>query len=386
VNECTTPFLDFYIKNRISPVSQDLSDLNAHFLRRAALYRHLGLPPRLIAGKTVLEFGPGGGHNALYTRSLEPARYVLVDANPTGLENLRRLLIGGEDSATRLEVVEGLIQDFDTPERFDLVLAEGVIPWQRDPEAMLRHVAGFAAPGGLVIITCIDAVSSLSENLRRLMAAMLTGPGDSLQARTAALLPVFGPHLDTLSGMTRPHADWIMDQILQPFVGRLMSISQAIAALDGEFDVYSASPRFLTDWTWYKEVPVRPESDNALATRLFEENLHNFIDYARSFPSREGNSGIAALCERIFGLIVKYEQTRAAAVLDVLGSCLEELTGEVGRFSPETAGALHDFTQGFAAARATGSFGPMPAFVPFFGRGQQYLSFVRKTRSTGGRR
>ena len=52
-------FIDFYDKHKISPVSQDISDLQAHFNRREALYRHLGVVPSFLRGKTVLEFGPG---------------------------------------------------------------------------------------------------------------------------------------------------------------------------------------------------------------------------------------------------------------------------------------------------------------------------------------
>mgnify|MGYP006176012067 CR=1 FL=1 len=47
--------------------------------RRDSLYRVLGLPPSFVRGRSVIEFGPGSGHNALFTASLAPARYVLVD-------------------------------------------------------------------------------------------------------------------------------------------------------------------------------------------------------------------------------------------------------------------------------------------------------------------
>src|SRR6185295_17754749 len=106
------PFVDFYRANRISPVAQDIADRQRHFDRREALYRHLGLVPGQIAGRHVLEFGPGSGHNALHTLSLDPARYVLVDGNPTGLERCRALL-GAETGAAAVEYVESLIEAYD---------------------------------------------------------------------------------------------------------------------------------------------------------------------------------------------------------------------------------------------------------------------------------
>lgn len=35
--------LEFYKKNKISPVRQDISDLSRHLDRRGSLYRYLGL-------------------------------------------------------------------------------------------------------------------------------------------------------------------------------------------------------------------------------------------------------------------------------------------------------------------------------------------------------
>ena len=75
-------FVSFYAENRISPVAQDLSDLRRHFQRRESLFRSLGILPLLVQGASVIEFGPGSGHNALYTASLKPATYTLVEGNP----------------------------------------------------------------------------------------------------------------------------------------------------------------------------------------------------------------------------------------------------------------------------------------------------------------
>lgn len=45
------PYLDYYGEKNIIPVRQDLSDLDRHFRRRAALYRSLGLVPAWLKGK-----------------------------------------------------------------------------------------------------------------------------------------------------------------------------------------------------------------------------------------------------------------------------------------------------------------------------------------------
>ncbi len=139
-------FVGFYESNHISPVSQDIVDLNKHFQRRESLFRSLGLLPAFIAGKSVLEFGPGSGHNALYMASLKPGRYELVDGNPKGVQETRERLAAYSDS--QVEVHQSLFEEFQTDAQFDLVWAEGCLPHQSEPLPLLDHISLFVARGG----------------------------------------------------------------------------------------------------------------------------------------------------------------------------------------------------------------------------------------------
>lgn len=58
-------FLSYYKEKNISPVKQDISDLQLHCRRREKLYRQLGLPFCLFKDKNILEIGPGSGYNTL---------------------------------------------------------------------------------------------------------------------------------------------------------------------------------------------------------------------------------------------------------------------------------------------------------------------------------
>ena len=71
--------LEYYIREGISPVHYDLSDLNKHFQIRASLYRLLGVIPSIFKGKDILEVAPGSGHNSIYTATLLPRTYDLVE-------------------------------------------------------------------------------------------------------------------------------------------------------------------------------------------------------------------------------------------------------------------------------------------------------------------
>ena len=370
-------FLDFYGEHNISPVSQDLSDLDAHYARRQALYRHMGIIPSLLKGKDVIEFGPGSGHNALYTASLGPKRYVLVDANPTGLEQTRQRLSGCE---CEISVRESYIEDFETDERFDMVMCEGAIPWQVDPAGILKQVARFTARGGILVITCIDEVSAFVESLRRLQAAIIVDREAPIREQVQQLLPVFKRDLESLAGMSRPHEDWILDQILQPFIGNFFSIETAIETLDGTFDIHGSSPKFIQDWTWYKDVPLREMSDNRLCIGSYRRNIHNFLDYRFQFDPRpeEDNMRIVDLVNSVTKAELDYENNADKGLLEYIRDNLMQLETEVEAFSSPTAASLADFRHGLDAYLKTGAFPVLKEFAPIFGRGQQYLCLIRK--------
>lgn len=54
-------FLRFYGTHNISPVRQNIDDLEMHYQRREKLYRQCGIPVIAFKDKEVLEIGPGGG-------------------------------------------------------------------------------------------------------------------------------------------------------------------------------------------------------------------------------------------------------------------------------------------------------------------------------------
>ncbi len=137
---------EFYSKYNISPVFQDIADQAKHFQRRESLFRSLGLVPAFVRGRSVLEFGPGSGHNALYTASLSPGQYELVDGNLKGVQETRERLTSF--SSAHIKVHHALFDEFQTDTKFDLVWAEGCLPHQSRPLPLLKHVASFVLKGG----------------------------------------------------------------------------------------------------------------------------------------------------------------------------------------------------------------------------------------------
>ena len=374
------PFVDFYGQHKISPVTQDISDITGHFERRESLYRHVGIIPSLISGKSVIEFGPGSGFNSIYTSSLKPHRYVLVDGNPTGLESTRDLLEEHAHGETQHEIIESFVEDYHTEERFDIVLCEGVIPLQLNPKAFLRHVASFVAPGGLVVITCMDTVSQLSEIMRRVIGTLLVHPDAPISEKLDILRPVFEPHLNTLKGRSRLVDDWILDVIIHPWVGSMLSVADAIEALDFDYDVYGSSPRFLTDWRWYKEIVGDNRNWNERGLESYYANLHNFLDFRDIFEPREEleNQELLAICDSLFAAEKRFTTDRDVVVLVGIRGALAKLSANVRSFSAESAAAIDNFVSAIDAYLDGGMLGNLKRFAPLFGRGQQYLSFIRR--------
>lgn len=379
--ETDRPYLGYYTAHGISPVQQDIAhDMAAHFRRRRALYHSLGLSPALLAGKSAVEFGPGSGHNALYTASLSLERYTLVDGNPTGIAETQERLRARFGNQSGMEIVHSLIEGFDSDRRYDLVLCEGVIPFQRDPAAFTRHVARFAGTNGIVVITCIDSISGLGEFSRRLVADRIIPFTAPNAERLAALVPVFTPHLESLTGRTRPVEDWIHDNILIPYHGRLFSIADAIGCLADGFDLYGSSPRFITDWRWYKACDDMDPGHNAAGLRSYYSNVVALADYRSTASTHDEEIGRQLLhhADRVFALMVDHETGGQADALPAAAEALLGVADLLRRHAPAAAEALA------AAAGVVLTPGPvdlsrLTSLCGYFGRGQQYLSFVRRS-------
>jgi SAM-dependent methyltransferase len=381
MSDRTTSLVDFYRRNGISPVRQDISNLEAHFSRRGGLYRQLGLLPAFFRGRSVLEVGPGSGFNSIYTATLEPSRYVLLEGNPAGVADIERLFATFPVLRARIEIASSLVEDYDSSERFDFVLCEGMLALAgiADPASLLRTVAGFVAPGGVLVITCIDAVSDFAETLRRLCGQLLVDPADTLAAQAAMLTPVFSPHLATLPGMSRRHDDWVVDNLLNPAsIGPYLSIPDAIAAIRDEFEYYAASPHFSTDWRWYKSLTPGATDYNARGAEQYWANAHNLLDCTRLFAPRDplANQQLYRQCEATRDLIRDYENTRDAGHITSIRARLADVEQSVRAFNPEVADAVQEVSAlVISVPPDPKAVAGSPRFGPWFGRGQQYLSF-----------
>ena len=380
------PFIDYYKQHGIIPVNQDLSDLDQHFRRRSALYKMLGVLPAFLRNRSVIEFGPGSGDNAVYTASLDLKKFVLVDGNPASIESLNSKISSKMIPADITEIVEADVMTYQDKRKFDLVLCEGMIPGQSNPQEFTRHVASFSGEGGIVVVTTFSEISGLTEVCRRIMKPFFKTVCDDFEQQTEYAVKLFSPHLETLPAKSRNARDWVLDSIMHPWeANKMFTISQAIDALQDEFDFYGSSPKFLIDWRWYKSICEKEVGWNELAREQYLNNVAATIDYRLEPADIHFDRGeeLNELCKKAYdchyGL---WNSDDTQGVISIFLPIILDIANLLQTNIPTSAACLFDFVKGIEQM-SKGNMNPdLGLFVPMFGRGQQYLSFVRKDNPT----
>jgi hypothetical protein len=390
-------FLHFYGQNQISPVSQNLDDFGLHTGRRLGLYRTLGLAPSMFAGRDILEVAPGSGHNSIVTATLNARSYDLVEPNPTGFQKMLQLFEEHHVRSERTRFFNARLEDFPEERTYDIVICEGLIPGLSGQEAFLTQLAARVRRGGILVVTCADAVSVFFESLRRYLARLLVrhlrndaAGRDGQSEAVALMLPAFAPHLRALKGMSRPAEDWIWDNLLNPAAANLaasheFSIDTCLKVFGASFFFYGSSPIFMQNWEWYKNAPVTPVEYNTAFTRAFCSQRINFLHYEETSTPDLGLSDSMYQSCRELSLIVERRPASSWGTIapETIRQDLahvqrvQEIAGRCGLGKSEAA--TREFLDLFANDGIPDAQGiaDMAVFRCAFGRGQQYVSLVR---------
>lgn len=108
-------------------------------------------PKRVIKSapnaKSMLELGLGHGLSTnLFSAHFD--RYVVVDASKAVIDNFHRKF-----PETKIEVVEKFFEEFQSDEKFDVVMLGFVLEHVDDPVLIIDLYKKFLAPGGKIFIT-----------------------------------------------------------------------------------------------------------------------------------------------------------------------------------------------------------------------------------------
>jgi len=378
------PYLDFYGARGIIPVQQNTDDLALHYARRRALYRHLGIAPLALKNRTAIELGPGTGDNALYTAFCSPSRLVLVDGNPASLKAVAEKIAAGQLPKESVECRQADILQYQDRDRYDFVFCEGVIPLQKNPAAFLSRIASFAGPDGIVVATTMSPASVLAESCRRILKPAFSRHFSDEPSLIKELVHFFTPDLQSLPGMSRRHEDWVLDNIVYPWPARCtFTIPDAIATLDSAFDLLGTSPVFIQDWRWYKAIPQHAQVWNAVAREAYSGWGGYLMDYrvAPRQPASLSATVLDALCQNAIDIQTRICAQNSYAELPAFFDSLQKIREKIAAWLPQTATAIDDFITGAKPLMNEKLPADMGTFRGWFGRGQQYVSFVRRPGS-----
>ena len=390
-------FLKFYGENQISPVDQNLHDLSRHFGQRIGLYRSLGLGPLAFRDRDVLEVAPGSGHNAIVTASMGARSFDLVEPNPAGFEKMVALFAEQGGAHEHVRFFNQSLEAYADNATYDLVLCEGLLPGLDTQDEFLRLLARRVRPGGVLVVTCADAVSIFFETLRRYLARLiLVGQGIELANRAdrvaavRVLADAFAPHLRTLKGMSRGVDDWIWDNMLNPATTSLansceFSICKCLDQLGTDFFFYGSNPVFMADWSWYKAAPLDPQTFNRTYRQSYLDQRHNLLHYGETGSMEAAQVENLYRCCREFSYMLESRPQAQWSAIDAetmhrdlvpVREILEILALTKLHLSHA---ALEEFLTLLDKGHHPTAFevAEMGDFGKAFGRGQQYLSMLR---------
>jgi len=255
---------------------------------------------------------------------------------------------------------------------------------------MIRHVGSFCEFGGLFFTTTTSASSVLSEICRRVLRPTIASHGRTFADQTRIGAEVFRSHLRNLSTSTRPAEDWVQDSILHDWQHGeyVFTMIDAITALQGEFEFYSSSPRFLFDDRWYKQVNQGSLSVSGLLRQQYPLISAYFLDFriplrtVLQIRDTDRMATIESLSKSACDIHDAIMNGNSYDRLDDFLAILAELTKVLPEEFAITRDALIDFS-GSIVRYADGDLKTdFRSFEKWWGRGQQYLGLVKTAGGT----
>ena len=379
--------LDYYLEHGISPVSYLANNLSEHLERRRSLYNMLGMPGILFRGRKVLEVAAGSGQNSLYVSGQRPSRYVIVEPNPVALKQIEETYSRFSVPHTPPEILPVTLEDYSTDELFDVVICEGWLGSSDHERSLIRTLADRVALGGMMILTALSIVGWLSNLVRYcLIQKLLADKPCEYDSQVALVLEALSPHLQTIPGMTRRHEDWVKDNMVNTtYLDQGLTLEMILHEVSPRgFTVLGASPGFITEWRWFKQLVGDGIRTNENALECYERSTHNFLDYRRTFGerapalNRQLNELSVVLLEALSGSKAKASCDLTPTYFRGIARILRKIGKNLKSVAADLSAAVDEAIQILNAPEVTTSeIAAMKKYKAWFGRETLYFSFIR---------
>lgn len=305
--------LSYYIENKISPVHQNISNLNDHYDRRNYLYDNLGINKLLIKKSIIFEFGPGSGHNSLYLSKVNPKKYCLFEPNPTGYIDIKNLyakypLIKKPIIYRRkLEDYKKIIYG-----KADIVIAEAWIGSLKTELNLIKKLSNMINKNGFLIMTFQPSIGMLPNMLRRILSYKIINYNDNFKLKSDKLSNFFSKELSDISKMSRPIEDWTQDTLLNPAaMTSVLSIEQILNQLGHNFQIYNTYPKYFKSFDWYKNFIGKKRNMNKVFTDQIYKNYYSFLDMKKVYEkdsSIQNSKKLNSLINQLYFLLFNLEK------------------------------------------------------------------------------
>ncbi|HEY0056187.1 MAG TPA: methyltransferase domain-containing protein [Pedobacter sp.] len=163
-------------------IQRDGQSANKIFDNRSLEKDYRTLVPLLKPGLKVLDVGCGTG-----AISKGIAERVGPTGHVTGIDNTEAFIISGNDTnkaATNLQLIHADLFQFETEEKFDLIVSARTLQWLSTPQEALVKMKSMLKPGGIVSILdynheAIEWQPLPPESMQRFYATFLRWRADA---------------------------------------------------------------------------------------------------------------------------------------------------------------------------------------------------------------
>lgn len=375
-------FLEYYGRHNISPVKQDISDMETHYERRKKLYRQCGIPVMAFKNAELLEVGPGGGYNTLAFFHWGCGHIDLVEANPRGREDMRNLFAKQNIPQEKYSIFADRIEEYQTGKKYDIIIAEGFLPEIYNQREVIGKLQELVNENGIIVITCDEDICFFIEIMKRLVGHVIAADIPEYDRKVEYLSDFFGPQLARLRGVSRSPKEWVQDQILNPAVvnGTELTMADAIEYFGDGFDISGSSPCIFTDYSWYKDIwyDYKKDYNEQFRQKRFTLLMANMDEVV--LPAETADDLIVHF-KKIKQLEAEYEKS---SDLGKIGGILAEMNLMEPLIERNFNNGFQDVFSEIREALSCVLQGKKidmenyPHFFPAFGRTQQYIGFVKK--------
>jgi hypothetical protein len=267
---------------------------------------------------------------------------------------------------------------------YDLVVCEGMINGNENPSQLLKHIASFVKPGGLLVITTVSAFGVLDQGLRRIYMPAISTKFNKWEDQVTCASNIFRNSLQNLP-TTKPVEDWVQDAILHPLKKNyIFSTSDAINSLT-DFKPIGSSPRFYSDYRWFKSLKhnLKNEQERFLSQYklvepiLLDSNLEP--PQLVKFLSNEADfEAWGEMVGDIWDLSCEICESKSYEKILLLQSKLSNFIDLTSGLSLTVTKGLEEFIEELPRIADGNLENRMPNFEKWWGRGVTYLALVRE--------